>query len=723
MKKRLVTIMVSSALLLMTGCDNGKVESDARDGEVKTQLEQKGVTDTPDFTVKALTRNAWLREQLPENAFFYARVPSLWDLASYKDDSFKYAHGNEAYLKEIKKIQDASAEWFKKGDAEVETLLTLFGSQMDGPLEVVAYSLDNQPQLLISSHVRFKNETDLQAIIDLLLSKQAIIDEVEPLKNGAGVVTTSVAPIAYKWDQEKGLLNLMLNLQGASSSSLEEAFALLKPNPTSPMFSNEQVMDDSQKGLYLWFNNQLAAPVYSPLLPPNAAMPMAAAGVPQMENLSASWGVSNGKGRLKVQLDAPSGTMVRQFLPANNNSYPIKTAGKPGLALSLSFPPYEEFKRLEMMAGGLSNKEYQKGKAEASEALGYPIDNWFKAIGPELVLISDKAGEYLAIRLRNPDEFNKIMTATKAWPNAGYESRTIDGQEIHHLNLPSMYSAVGEEMEGEANFSPLLVDLMTKVGTHLYWTQEGEFLIMADLPQVLFDRQAMLSEQTLEQWLVEEQRQDISASTFAFSGNIRNAPRRIYYYYLNGLQALGDLTQANQDLMGLPSAGQLQLAKQGTFGVQLDSSDTKLALEMVFESSPADIVLAGEGAATIAAVGIMAAVAIPAYQDYTKRAQVTEIYIDSFEVRRQLETFHQDMGRFPSEEEMESFYEDLSWGYQIDDIEIESDSGIVYVYIGANSPDYADEVLELHPDVTETGIRWSCEGEYIAHTSMPSECR
>lgn len=722
MKKQVVTILVSSALLLMTGCDNGKVESDVQGSEAK-KLEQRVVAETPVFTVKALTRGAWLREQLPESAFFYARVPSLWDLASYKEDSFKYAHGNEAYLKEIKKIQNASAEWFKKGDAELETLLTLFGSQMDGPLEVVAYSLNNQPQLLVSSHVRFKSEAELKAIIDLLVSKQVIIDEVEPLTNGAGVVTTTVAPIAYKWDQEKGLLNLMLNLQGASSSSLDEAFSLLKPNLTSPMFSNEQVMDDSHKGLYLWFNNQLAAPVYSPLLPPNAAMPMAAAGVPQMENISASWGVSNGKGRLKVQLDAPSGSMVRQFLPANNNSYPIKTAGKPGLALSLSLPPYEEFKRLEMMAGGLSNKQYQDSKAKASQALGYPIDDWFKAIGPELVLISDKAGEYLAIRLRNPDEFNKIMTATKAWPNAGYESRTIDGQEIHHLNLPSMYSVAGEEMGQDASFSPLLVDLMTKVGTHLYWKQEGEFLIMADLPQVLFDRQAMLSELTLEQWLVEEQRQDLSASTFAFSGNIRNAPRRIYYYYLNGLQALGDLTQANQDLMGLPSAGQLQLAKQGTFGVQLDSSDKKLALEMVFESSPADIVLAGEGAATIAAVGIMAAVAIPAYQEYTKRAQVTAIYIDSSDVRRQLEAFHQNKGRFPSEEEMERFYEDLSWGYQIDDIEIESDTGIVYIYIGANSRDYADEVLELHPDVTAAGIRWSCEGEYIAHTSMPSECR
>lgn len=723
-KKKIAQVILGGAFVALVGCDSKTPESEAALApEVENQEVQTKKVKAPTYTATALTRSAWLREQLPETAFFYARIPSLWDLASYKDDSFKFAHGNKAYLKEIKKIQEASAKWFKKGEADIETLLTLLGSQMDGPVEVVAYGQDNQPQLLISSHVRFTQEKELKAIIELLISKRVIIDELEPMQNGAGVLMTKAAPLAYKWDQNLGRLNLMLNLQGADSTSLDSAFSALKPNPTSPMFSNEQVMDDSHKGLYLWFNNQLASPVYQPLLPPDAAMPMAAMGAHQIETVAASWGVSNGKGRLKVQLDAPSESMVRQFIPANKNSYPIKTAGKPGLALSLSLPAYSDFKRLEMMAGGLNNNKYQESKAKASEALGYPVDNWFKAIGPEVVLISDQAGEYLAVRLRSPEEFNKIMTATKAWPSARYESRNINGQEIHHLKLPSMYSSAEEEMAADKNFSPLLADLITKIGTHLYWQQEGEFLIMADLPQVLFDRQAMLSDQTLEQWLVEEQRQDISASTFAFSGNIRNAPRRIYYYYLNGLQALGDLTNANQDLLGLPSAGQLQLAKQGTFGVQLDSSDKKLAMEFTFESSPADIVLAGEGAATIAAVGVMAAVAIPAYDEYTKRAQIAEVYFASSEVRRKLEQFHRDSGRFPNEQEMGKFYDDFYWDYPIDDIEVEPDTGIVYISFEKDIREHSGEVLELHPDLTNAGISWYCEAEYIPRKHMPAECR
>lgn len=414
--------------------------------------------------------------------------------------------------------------------------------------------------------------------------------------------------------------------------------------------------------------------------------------------------------------------MVRQFLPANNNSYPIKTAGTPGMMLSLSLPSYNDFKRLEMMAGGLSNPEYQEQKKKLNELLGYPLDDWFKAIGPEMVLVSDKAGEYLAIRMREPETFNKILDITKAWPDSAYESREINGQTIHHLKLPSMYNSAKEEVGDGHLISPLLADMMTEVGTHLYWKQEGDFMILTDLPQVLFDRETMLSERTLEQWLLEEQRQDISGSTLAFSGNIRNVPRRIYYFSLNSLQAVGDLTNANQDMFGLPSAGQLQLADKGTYGFQLDSSKEKLAMEMVFESSPADLVLAGEGAGTIAAMGVMLAIALPAYQDYMERVEISDVYIQSSSIRKKLEKFYQTHNRFPGEDDMSEFYTGLNHGYLIEDYEIEPNSGVVYLSLGESRYYPYGARLELHPDVDSNQLSWYCDSESIDRRHMPSEC-
>ena len=716
MKKQFLAACLTASVFVLSGCDNQSTET-AGDSASEQQV---STPKTPDFEVKAFTRSAWLREQLPDNAFFYARVPSLWDLASYKDDTFKYAHGNTAYLAELEKIRTASSQWFKKGGEDAATLLTLFGSQMDGPSEMVAYSVDNKPYVLMSANVRFSSAAELQALIDVLLQRQVIRQVIEPMTDGAGRVMMDSVPLAYRWDQKVGRLNLLITQEGASIRDLDAALAALKPNATSPMLANEAKMEDSHKGLYFWFDNQQAAPVYTPILPPNAALPLAAAGVSQIESLAASWGVSNGKGRLKYEMKAPSHNMVRQFIPATSNSYPFKVAGDPSFVLALSLPSFEDFKRLEMMGGGLSNPKYQEQKQKASEMLGYPIDDWFKSIGPEVVFVSDDAGEYLAIRLRDEVTFSKILNATKAWPQAEYESRIFDEQEVHHLKLPSMYSAAQDELAKNQQISPLLSDVLTQIGTHIYWQRDGDYLIMADLPQVLFDRQVLVKSKTLEQWLVEEQRQDLSSSTFAFSGNIRNAPRRLYYFYLNMLQAFGDLTHAQQDLFNLPSARQLHLADKGTYGAKLDSSADTLAFEMTFESSPADIALAGEGMATIATIGVLAAVAIPAYQEYTQRAYLTQVYADSTVLRKRVEAFYADSGRYPNAEEARDFYLEEGYGFYF--MEVTPDNGTIRVDLKGKSYVLDGEILEIYPEFDGVDFAWYCDGD-ISESVYPSQCR
>lgn len=292
MKKQILSLCITGATLALSGCDNKPAESSV---EVKAEKAIPKAPAKPDFELKAITRSAWLREQLPENAFFYARVPSFWGLASYKDDVFKEAYGNPAYRAEVEKIRTASAAWFKKGEADVATLLTLVGSQMDGPLEMAAYSIENQPQLLITTQVQFQSDAELQAVIDLLKRERAIRKVIEPMKESAGIVMVDAAPVAYQWDQQNGRLNMQVTMTGATPESLRTAFNGLKANPASPMLSNEQRMDDSHRGLYVWFDNQIATPVYTPILPPDAALPMAAAGVPQMQSLAASWGLATVK--------------------------------------------------------------------------------------------------------------------------------------------------------------------------------------------------------------------------------------------------------------------------------------------------------------------------------------------------------------------------------------------------------------------------------------------
>ena len=50
----------------------------------------------------------------------------------------------------------------------------------------------------------------------------------------------------------------------------------------------------------------------------------------------------------------------------------------------------------------------------------------------------------------------------------------------------------------------------------------------------------------------------------------------------------------------------------------------------------------------VAIIGILASIAIPAYQDYTIRAQVAESFSITGEMKLSIKDFYKDRGRFPS---------------------------------------------------------------------------
>jgi len=53
----------------------------------------------------------------------------------------------------------------------------------------------------------------------------------------------------------------------------------------------------------------------------------------------------------------------------------------------------------------------------------------------------------------------------------------------------------------------------------------------------------------------------------------------------------------------------------------------------------------------VAIIGILASIAIPAYQDYTIRAQVVESFSITSELKLSIRDFYKDRGRFPADNE------------------------------------------------------------------------
>lgn len=661
-----------------------------------------------DTAVAPLTRSAWLREVLPDNAILYARVPSLWTTLSYKEDSFKYALGNEQHLKVVKDLQKSTEKWVQQADPEISPLLTLLAGQMDGPVELVAIPSSPMPQVLLSAQLNFSSTAQLQTLIDTLISADVIRGEAQKMENGSGILLTDAGPTPYRWDAENKRLNLLLGFGGADLTALDNAFSSLKKNPDSPMLSNEQQMDDSHQGLYIWFNNQVALPMYQAMAPKHIMQQLQMFGVPEMKSLALSWGVQQGKGRLKLQLDAPNKGMIRQMLPISNNDLSIATAGAPDLSVLTNIPSASQFTQIEQLVISMNgkSKDYDAFKQGFKTKLGFSIEDLLDAIGSELVGIVDDAGEYVALRIRDRAKFDAILAKIVEQPNALKEVKSINGVETTHVRFPGFITE--EQMEDAKDVPFFIQDLLTKVSTHTYWQIEGDYLIIADLPQVLIDRQALLNDNNLATWLSETQKQDLSNSSIAISGSIDQAPRRLYYGYLTAIQALSDVTDGSIDIFSLPTATQLNLPDEGTFGFQFDSGVDKLGLEFTFESTPADILLSSKGLSTMAVAGIVAAVAVPAYEDYGFKVKTAAGYADGLTATDKLSEFYTANQRFPNAEETAAINAEFasSTDYKI---AVDADTGkLIVTYKGSYK--ISGDRQSFTPEVNSADgtVAWEC---------------
>ncbi|EPJ56074.1 MAG: hypothetical protein OFPI_01100 [Osedax symbiont Rs2] len=675
------------------------------------------VTDTQ---ITQLTKNPWLREKLPQNTLLYARIPSLWTSVSYKDDSFKYALGNNSFTQTMNSIQEASGQWIAEADAQIKPFLALLAGQLDGPIEIAVVANGPMPQLMITASLDYSDTGQLQLLIDSLLKAKLVKSEIVKMQQGSGLLLTDLGPTPYRWDKKNKRLNILVALGGAKISALDSAFNALTKNSESPMLANEQQMDSSKQGLYLWFNNQAAFPLYQGMTPKPILQQMQMFGVADMKSLALSWGVRDNKGRIKLQLEAENSGLIRKMLPINSNELSILTAGEPNLTTLLALPSAEQFSSIEQMllqlAGDTSS--YQEIKAAVLEKLGFSIEDILSAIGPELIGVSDQAGEYLAVRIRNSKKFRTIIDTLATLPGVEKQQHKINQQITTYLKLPSMFDEKSTAAMQEMPY--FVTDMLTKVSTHLYWQIEGDYLIMAALPQVLLDRQMQLSQQTLEQWLSNTQHQDLSHSSLAISGSIDHAPRRLYYTYLNAIQALADITGAKIDPFSLPSAQQLSLAKQGTLGLQIDSSERHMAIEFTFESTPADILLSGQGMASMAGGGILAAIAIPAYQEDLLRAKTNQALFAASKLKQQIADFYFTAGKYPDSKQLESlnieqyFSEDYS-------IQLEADSGVILVLF-QRADIGKQQTIKLTPIASEQQISWDCASN-LPLSIRPAMCR
>ncbi len=127
----------------------------------------------------------------------------------------------------------------------------------------------------------------------------------------------------------------------------------------------------------------------------------------------------------------------------------------------------------------------------------------------------------------------------------------------------------------------------------------------------------------------------------------------------------------------------------------------------------------------VAIIGILAAVAIPAYQDYTVRAKITEALSMASAAKTGVAEFWASEGGLPSTNASVGLPAAISInGNSVRSVEVGA-AGLITVTLtvtGLPANVQTDTVL-LRPTTQSGSVRWTCSGGSLEAKYRPSECR
>lgn len=122
----------------------------------------------------------------------------------------------------------------------------------------------------------------------------------------------------------------------------------------------------------------------------------------------------------------------------------------------------------------------------------------------------------------------------------------------------------------------------------------------------------------------------------------------------------------------------------------------------------------------VAIIGILAAIALPAYQDYTKRSHVSEGLSLAAGARTAVTEYYSSNGEWPTNNAAAGIASAASiTGNAVTQVSV----GTSVITVTFNTKVAPGATIELKGDASEGSVKWDCTGGTLDSKYRPANCR